>query len=231
MPPSGYVQSRPLDEAGFRQRCQILRGAEKFDGSVDQARKLYAILGCDLGSDELTPNWERAVLDRRDLQSLEGYGLAPKSMPQKNYAADKRRIDQRFEMLSKEGDSLRVTVLYAQSPRQAQIQLLEWFANTSFGLGQHLWGLTAIKNGPGDVCLMSLLIRFDPKRGFLQRPTDVRLSDSRVVFFGGAAAVLVVNQGREDDDRDAKERRSAMGLAGRLDEMLTLKLRKAGMTD
>ena len=167
------------------------------------------------------------ILDRADFQNLEGYSLAREPVLIRRHAEKAAAIQQRFEILSDAGETLRVTLLYTESPQQARIQLLDYFSNTSMGLGQHLWNLTRIQGDVGETCLIAMLMKLAPNSNSLEFPADVELLDSTVVFFRAGIAVQVFNLGRTDDDPAKKRRRSAMDLAGKIDEMLMEKLRKS----
>jgi|GEM_PF-2026741 len=221
---SKYVPTRALTASTFRERVQILRKKNSFDGSVKMAKRLCSVVGIELGSDKATPGWRDAILDRADFQNLEGYSLAREPVLIGAHAEKATAIQQRLEILSDAGETLRVTLLYTESPQQARIQLLDYFSNTSMGLGQHLWNLTGIQGGVGETCLIAVLMKFAPNSDSLEHPTDVELLDSSVVFFRAGIAVQIVNLGRTNDRPAEKRHRSAMGFAGKIDEMLIEKM-------
>lgn len=92
------------------------------------------------------------------------------------------------------------------------------------GVGQHLWNLTPIEDGVGEVCLVPLLFTFRQGSKSLDNPTKADVLDSKAVFFRRGIAVQVINMGRPDDTPEQKRRRSAMDLAMRIDTMLVRKI-------
>ena len=195
-----------MAKSTFKSRVQLLTEPAQFDGSVPDARRLYSVIGANIGSDKAIPNWEDNLLQAGDFEKLDGYSLATPPSEERQQVQGKTSTEQRVQISSDSGESFRVTLLYTDSPQRARVCLLAWFSNTSMGVGQHLWNLTPIEDGVGEVCLVPLLFTFRQAASPWTIPRKPTFS-IRAVFFRRGIAVKVINIGRPDDTPEQKRRR------------------------
>ena len=208
----------------FKSRVQLLTEPAQFDGSVDDARRLYSVIGADIGSDKAIPDWQENVLQASDFEKLGGYWVSSRPREERQQFQGKVSREQRVQISSDSGETFRATLLYTDSPQHARVCLLAWFSNTSMGVGQHLWNLTPLENGVGEVCLVPVLFTFRQGSKSLDNPRRADVLASKAVFFRGGIAVQVNNMGRPDDTPEQKRRRIAMDLAMRIDAVLVRKI-------
>ncbi len=208
----------------FKSRVQLLTEPAQFDGSVRDARRLYSVIGANIGSDKAIPNWQENVLQASDFEKLDGYSLSSRPREERQQVQGKASTEQRVQISSDSGESFRVTILYTDSPQRARVCLLAWFSSTSMGVGQHIWNLTPIEDGAGEVCLVPVLFTFRQDSKSLDNPRKADVLDWKAVFFRRGIAVQVINMGRADDMSEQKRQRSAMDLAMRIDAMLVRKI-------
>lgn len=101
----------------FKSRVQLLTEPAQFDGSVPDARRLYSVIGANIGSDKAIPNWEDNLLQAGDFEKLDGYSLATPPSEERQQVQGKTSTEQRVQISSDSGESFRVTLLYTDSPQ------------------------------------------------------------------------------------------------------------------
>lgn len=113
------VQRPLVAKSTFKSRVQLLTEPAQFDGSVPDARRLYSVIGANIGSDKAIPNWEDNLLQAGDFEKLDGYSLATPPSEERQQVQGKTSTEQRVQISSDSGESFRVTLLYTDSPQRA----------------------------------------------------------------------------------------------------------------
>lgn len=228
MRPSQFVPIEPITESCLKERFDGLKSADAlrtFSSLSEQTPKLYSLLRVEMASDGAVPNWRKRVLAREDFGQLDGFTLVKETTADSVAPFEPSKIEQRLEILSKEGDSIGAVIVYSDSPQHARLHLLEYYRNTAMGLRQHLMRWQRIKGEVGEVCLVALLRYYGAGSQFPHRPSEIQLSDTSVLFFRSSVAVQVSSRGR-DRARSSKETSGIMNLARQIDRLLVEKAAK-----
>lgn len=85
-PPDGA--NAPITDTNLEARIHIRSNSPRFDGSVDSAKRLYSVLGANIGVDKPVPNWRDLPLQVSDFEKLEGYSLANQTLAQREHGQD-----------------------------------------------------------------------------------------------------------------------------------------------